>query len=381
MSISQPGLVRYKTRRLHLLGHSWKQIASPIIKSSLTEAFNKGFGGFIAKNTNDSRDLYRLQQLQNREMPRCLNPNYMARTEQERHGIRIPGQVLDQIREKEGLNGEDSRFKNKRKRQEKPVSRKEKRKEERKLKKQKRLRQPQNKNEHKPGPLTAAKQKLQEKKKSYQPQDDPMAALKALKAKKGAPKTTQKGVRVVKEDEVDDEFSGDDDDLDEDDLGEDDFGGFEEEEESDPLAALAALKAKKNKTKEEVRVVKEDDLDDELSEGDFDDEDGFHEGMDEDAGDFDEEDLDSAGDDFDENDFDEEEPLEKEDDPLAKLKALKEKKNKKRRPPPRRRRRLALKLISWTPWITTLSTMPRSLGSRTARRASFLTKTTAWTIC
>lgn len=253
----------------------------------------------------------------------------MARTEQERHGIRIPGQVLDQIREKEGLNGEDSRFKNKRKRQEKPVSRKEKRKEERKLKKQKRLRQPQNKNEHKPGPLTAAKQKLQEKKKSYQPQDDPMAALKALKAKKGAPKTTQKGVRVVKEDEVDDEFSGDDDDLDEDDLGEDDFGGFEEEEESDPLAALAALKAKKNKTKEEVRVVKEDDLDDELSEGDFDDEDGFHEGMDEDAGDFDEEDLDSAGDDFDENDFDEEEPLEKEDDPLAKLKALKEKKNKK----------------------------------------------------
>lgn len=239
----------------------------------------------------------------------------MARTEQERHGIRIPGQVLDQIREKEGIDGEDSRFKNNRKRQAKPVSRKEKRKEERKVKKQKRQKQPANQNQNKAGPLAAAKQKLQEKKNAQKPKEDPLAALKALKAKKGSQKAPHKEVRVVKEDEIEDDGSEDSEEI-------DDFGGFDEEEESDPLAALAALKAKKNRKNEDVKIVKEDDLDDELSEGDLDGS--------EDLGDFEDEGSEDFGeidaDDFDADDFDEDEPLEEEEDPLAKLKALKEKK-------------------------------------------------------
>lgn len=243
----------------------------------------------------------------------------MARTEQERHGIRIPGQVLDQIREKEGIDGEDSRFKNKRKHQAKPVSRKEKRKEERKVKKQKRQKQPvnhhqSNHNQNKGGPLAAAKQKLQEKRNAQRPQEDPLAALKALKAKKGSQKTPQKEVRVVREDEIENDNESENSDMG------DDFGGFDEEEESDPLAALAALKAKKNRKHEDVKIVKEDDLNDELSDGDLDGS--------EDLGDFEDESAEDFGDadDFDADDFDEDEPLEEEEDPLAKLKALKEKK-------------------------------------------------------
>lgn len=244
----------------------------------------------------------------------------MARTEQERHGISIPGQVLDQIREREDINGEDSRFKKKRKHQAKPVSRKEKRKEERKLKKQKRLKQPHQQNEQsKQGPLAAAKQKLLEKKQlTKKPKEDPLAALKALKAKKGAKK--QEEVRVVKEDDLDDEGS---------ESGEDEFDGFEGEEDeevSDPLAALAALKAKKNgKAKQlDVKIVSAEDLDDELSSDDFgdaasDEEEEGLEDFDEELDGFDDDDLDG---------FDEEEE-EPEEDPLAKLKALKEKKAKK----------------------------------------------------
>lgn len=234
----------------------------------------------------------------------------MAKDEQERHGIRIPGQVLDQIREKEGISGEDSRFKKKRKFQPKPVSRKEKRKEERKLKKQKRLKQ-HNYNETiaKPGPLAEAKQKIQQKKKvTKASHEDPLSALKALKAKKGkSPKTE---IRIIKENELLDQdvedfseadaFSGFEDEIDDDEA---------ENAPSDPLLALAALKAKKNSTKKEsdIRTVSVEDLEDDDVSDAFND---FDEDEEEDFGD------EELGDDDDED-----------EDPLAKLKALREAKN------------------------------------------------------
>lgn len=305
---------------------------------------------------SDPRDPGHDSKLQNTEMA-CFTKlaTFMARQEQEPHGIRIPGQVLDQIRENEERNGEDSRFKNKRKHQAPPVSRKEKRKEERRLKKQKRLKHPQNHNEHvKEGPLAAARKKIQEKKQHFlKPQDDPMAALKALKAKKDAKKEkkseskshddplaalkalkAKKGkskpqeIRIVKEDDLgdDDEVSDLDEAASGSDFGEEDemegFSMNEDDEVEDPLAALAALKAKKNKSaKDDIRVVSVEDLDDELSSDDLDGEEGEFAEEAEDP-------EDDGFDNFDEGAFDEEDEDEK-DDPIAKLKALKEKKKQK----------------------------------------------------
>lgn len=255
------------------------------------------------------------------------------------HGIRIPGQVLDQIRSKEesGAYGLDSRFK-KRKSSGKTVSRKEKRKDERKLKKQKKLgthggqghqqnrREPpksekfdaHKSQDHSDDPM-AALRALKAKKAGAKPVaelrivkedslDDPMAALKALKAKKAGSKPTE--LRIVKEDALDDSFSSEDMDLD----GESDFGAFSDDDlddAEDPMEALKALKAKKNPLGGDVRVVKEDELDDELSSDDFDGSDL------------------SGGEDFSEdNDFDGESD-DGTEDPLAKLKALKEAKRAK----------------------------------------------------
>ncbi|KAM9913894.1 hypothetical protein OXX69_001137 [Metschnikowia pulcherrima] len=279
---------------------------------------------------------------------------------QETHQIRMPGSVLDQIRTKEesGEYGKDARFARKRKTHEKPVSRKEKRKEERALKKQKHSKanappqhQHQQKSHSSKSDSTRPGKHIQKHEKSINEDlDDPLAALKALKASK-AKKTGEQdsNLKIVKESDLESDsnddsaeendfggFSDDEpsrsrkstkqkdaesgirivkeDELDED--SEDDFGsGFSEEfdesvgeENEDPMAALAMLKQKKQasqskkpESESEVEISEDSGLDDDLSEGDFD----------------------SQSEDADE-DADEEE------DPLAKLKALKEaKKNAK----------------------------------------------------
>lgn len=290
----------------------------------------------------------------------------MARFDsQNTHGIRLPGQVLDEIRSKEekGDYGKDSRFATKRKKSQKSVSRKEQRKEERKVKKQKRIHhQDQNqtvnynqlvKNDKKgsrngykeqEGNPLAALAALKAKKKKQNASDvlrtfkddelsdnfsdifeededaceDPMEALRALKAKKHGTIKSQKNdleIRVVHEDE----FAGEQSD--------DDFEGFDDEievdddndlnNEEDPMEALRALKAAKNgKSSSDVRIVREDELDDDLDPEDFEDDID----MDEDL----EEQVEEFGD-F-EDHFDEKllSDLEEEEDPLAKLKALKE---------------------------------------------------------
>lgn len=117
----------------------------------------------------------------------------------------------------------------------------------------------------------------------------------------------------------------------------DDFEGFEDEEDQpqtaeDTMAALMALKAKKN-AKKEIKIVKEDDLqDDDISDEDMDDddeEDSFgdssdYEDLEQDADAMD--DFDSA-DDEDMEDFqDEEDQPQTVEDTMAALKALKAKK-------------------------------------------------------
>lgn len=294
----------------------------------------------------------------------------MARFDsQESHGIRFPGQILDQIRSKEE-SGEykDARFGgNRRKKSHKPVSRKDKRKEERRLKKQKRL------NHHEPEQHQQVdrRQNTGSGNGNKNPKtlaEDPLAALAALKAKKNkkpserkvkevvlsesedfgdfddedldeqdnedpmeqlrALKAKRKGsldVRIVKEDDFEDEELSED--LDEE-MSED-FEGFDEEsgdddeeKEEDPMEALRKLKAGKTQNSE-MRVVKEDALEDELDLEDL-------EGLDEDDDDLRYDDEDEYNEEVDQDDFDEEfDDFEEEEDPLAKLKALKEAKNGK----------------------------------------------------
>lgn len=327
----------------------------------------------------------------------------------EPRGISLPDKVLDQIRSKEekGEYGKDERFSSKRKVKGAPVSRKNKRKEERLLKKQKRSNKgapfnptakPNSKphtsgNKNSEDDLIAKLSALKKKKNTT---EDPLAALAALKQKKNnqargkatpkseSSKKEESGIRIVKESDLDSESFDDFDDelpseegeedpmaalsalkkkkdtkskvrvVRESDLEDDSDGeGYSEEflEEEDPMAALAALKAKKNGNSE-VRVVRESDLDDEFDSEDMGDFTGEEEAEEEDE-EGDEEELDpiaalralkmkksasreeaeselSEGD-FSENDFDSasDEELEEEEDPLAKLKALKEAKNKK----------------------------------------------------
>lgn len=291
----------------------------------------------------------------------------MARFDsQEPHGIRFPGQILDQIRSKEE-SGEykDARFGGaKRKKSQKPVSRKDKRKEERRLKKQKRL----NHHELEQHQQVDRRQTTGSgngNRKPKAPADDPLAALAALKAKKNnqpsemrtvkedvlsesedfgdfdeehlveqddedpmeqlrALKAKKKGsldVKIVREEDFEDEeLSEDFEGFDE--KSGDEKSGHDEEEEDDPMDALRRLKAGK-KLNTEVRVVKEDALEDELDLEDF-------EGLDEDGEGFGYDDEDDFNEEVDQDDFDEEfNDLEEEEDPLAKLKALKEAKNGK----------------------------------------------------
>lgn len=223
----------------------------------------------------------------------------MARFDsREQHGIRLPGQVLDDIRAKEekGEYGKDSRFSFQLKKG-KPQSRKERRKEERSLKKQKRSGQEKgytstknesvdrNEEKHKksrtiaPDPLAALAALKAKKNKSRngesprngKTENEPLAALKALKAKnsqKQEPKTLD--VRIVKEDDLDDEldledFGDFDEDAEESENDEfDGFGSEDEQMEEDPMEALRRLKTKKSGLSE-VRIVKEEDLDDQVS--------------------------------------------------------------------------------------------------------------------
>lgn len=303
---------------------------------------------------------------------------------QEPHGIRLPGQVLDQIRSKEE-SGEykDARFGGtKRKKSQKPVSRKDKRKEERKLKKQKRLTQHEPAKHQQPNRKQTA-ESGNGNKKTKAVADDPMAALAALKARKNKKPSE---VRIIKEDELsegsedfgdfDEDHLGDFDEeaLDEDDnedpmeklralkakktgsqeirivkeddledeVSSDNFEGFDElseddqeqEDEEDPMEALRKLKNGKNQ-KSEVRVVKEDELDDELDLEDFEDFEeaenwsGDEDGEEDVEVNFDDED--DLNEDIDQDDFEEDiSDLEEEEDPLAKFKALKEAKNGKK---------------------------------------------------
>lgn len=90
-------------------------------------------------------------------------------------------------------------------------------------------------------------------------EDDETDALAKLKALKGN-KTSKSEIRIIKEDELEDDEVSDLDDDEEDDEEE-----VIEEEESDALAKLKALKGNK-KSKSEIRIVKEDDLEeDEVS--------------------------------------------------------------------------------------------------------------------
>lgn len=226
----------------------------------------------------------------------------------EPRGISLPDKVLDQIRSKEekGEYGKDERFASKRKLKGAPVSRKNKRKEERLLKKQKRSNKaaPSNlsskttsksHNSGTPKNEEDSTAKLSVLKKKKNTVEDPLAELAALKRKKakghsdGKQTSKQKSskkksddVRIVRESDLDSEsFEQFDDEMLYDD-GSDD--------EKDPMAALRALKEKKA-DKSEVRVIRESDLEDE----------------------FDDEEL--------------SEEFSEEEDPMAALAALKAKKN------------------------------------------------------
>ncbi|KAK6458943.1 uncharacterized protein RJT20DRAFT_124062 [Scheffersomyces xylosifermentans] len=298
------------------------------------------------------------------------------------HEIRLPESLLEQIKTKEDKGDyeeDESRYMkftdNSKKKKEKPVSRKERRQQERQLKKQKRSKPskpnqpkksaPAAKNSSKDkqvseekDPLAALKalkeKKMQQQQKTQQASkdttEDPLELLRKLKQSKNGGKETE--VRIVKADELseDEEFSGDDD---AEDFEEEDFEDFDLDEdddeadaESDPLEALRKLKENKSKGNgktTEIRVINEDELsDDEISDNSNDSQEEIDQG-DEENGDFpgfddDDEDQNLGFDDdaVDDDDFDsiQEDEDDYEEDPLAKLKALKEaKKNNSSKEP------------------------------------------------
>ncbi|WEJ96857.1 suppressor of glycerol defect [Yamadazyma tenuis] len=222
-----------------------------------------------------------------------------------RHGIRMPGALLDSIRDKtdKGDYEEDSRFrqsdnKKKRKSVESAKSRKEKRQEDRKLKKQKRSKNKIHSNQQGQAKSITPSISKQVSGKSHQKSirtssEDPIEELRMLKEKKG---TKTSGIRIVREEDLSDDSLSDD------------FGSYsegsegeDEEIEDDPMEALRRLKEGKPRGQSELRIVKEDELeDDEFDESDFSD------------------------DILEEDEFENEESLEEENDPIAKLKALKE---------------------------------------------------------
>lgn len=204
------------------------------------------------------------------------HPIIMARFHSEEpKGVSLPDKVLDQIRSKEekGEYGKDERFASKRKVKGAPVSRKNKRKEERLLKKQKRSHKPASSNNRSKGLSPADRENevdptaaLSALKKKKHASDDPLAAMAALKHHKTKGKKPLKvdhkkeQLRVVKESDIesDEPFGSSDEML----LNEDST------EELNPIAALRALKERKT-TKPEVRIVRESDFEDEFDEHDL----------------------------------------------------------------------------------------------------------------
>lgn len=204
--------------------------------------------------------------------------NHNMSKPRESQGIRIPGVILDSIRDREDSGGYgDSRFSkpHRGRKGEKPQSRKDKRKQERELKKVKRRKvekNPQKGNNKVKGGITGKKYNNNEK-----------------QGKKQKEFISNKG------NDGSDEVNGD--------------------EEEDPIEALRKLKG--NKKSSDIRIVKEDDLEEGDESGEM--EDDFGDGFEDDLEDGFEDDL---GDDLD--DFDEDEDLEEEENPLEKLKAIKE---------------------------------------------------------
>lgn len=193
----------------------------------------------------------------------------------ESSAIKLPNQILDQINDKQArgeYDSSDARYgtqsssSSKKRKSNKVLSRKEKRKQERALKKQKQ--KPNGK-----GTASSSKTshiKLQNghtskrngSRSSSNHLDDVMEKLKKLKETKN-----NKVVRVIKADDLDDDSMSDISGLED----------FEDEKDSiNPLEALRLLKEKKNKgskQESEVRIVKEDDLEDD----DFLSDDGLNE--------------------------------------------------------------------------------------------------------
>lgn len=189
---------------------------------------------------------------------------------QERHGIRIPGEVLDRIRSKEE-SGEykDSRFGFKRKAPQKLLSRKEKRKELRRVKKQKVSHASRNQTISKPQ-SREDRPKAPPKPSQNQDPEDPLALLKALKAKKNAssadtkvskPSKAEEDLRVVRPEDLDDELGSDDFDSLSDNSSQDEYDTETSigENHEDPLEALRKLKEAKNKKPEEKAPDSESD--------------------------------------------------------------------------------------------------------------------------
>ncbi|KAG7192728.1 suppressor of glycerol defect [Scheffersomyces spartinae] len=202
----------------------------------------------------------------------------------DKHGIRIPGVMLDRIKREDGEE-EDSRFQptsshNGKKRKQGPtLSRKEKRKQERESKKQKRSQGKQkslvtptkgrgsaevlNKKTlvKKTSVTTSGKKSVKFEDEDHEDnhEEDPLAQLAKLKTKKNA-----NGIRVVKQSELDvEDFEVDSEDFG-DDFDEDFDDSFNDgDDASDPLTALANLKGKKSSA--EVRIVKEGDISDNSS--------------------------------------------------------------------------------------------------------------------
>lgn len=227
------------------------------------------------------------------------------RDSDEAHGIRLPGELLDQINSQQ-YNDDDERYlslnSKKRSINGPTLSRKQRRKEARNSKKQKKLLKSSKKKvnklefteqtedfdedleaeeEEEETPLQALA-KLKVKKANKDPLEQ-LRAMKEVKKEKSpldALKELKKGqktesIRIVKEDDLDDEVSdldvsdfdvhnleNDDDELNEDysHLSEDsdsemgDFGGFSEDETEDPISQLEALKEKKQKEKSKGRT-------------------------------------------------------------------------------------------------------------------------------
>ncbi|CCG20588.1 Sgd1 protein [Candida orthopsilosis Co 90-125] len=193
--------------------------------------------------------------------------------------IQLPSQILEQINDKQArgeYDSGDARYGtpdstgSKKRKSNKVLSRKEKRKQERTLKKQK-----QRPNVNATTPISKTSKVKEQKGKPFKTNgskrvsgesEDVMEKLKKLKEQKNNKASTK--LRVIGEDDLKDhstsDFSGSED-------LEDAEYSEEEDHNTDPLEALRRLKEKKKKSsnnQSEIRIVKEDDLEDDDLSGD-----------------------------------------------------------------------------------------------------------------